>query len=353
MLTKGVFMSGVPSREQPFEDQEQQCRLELGEEDKNIFLQETIALFSRTRQGHLIHRMYMTDAALAFWSEFMLHDGYYVTRSEVALISQFAPAVARFATHPDGIVGIENGPGTASALINKSAAFFSVMPGLHTYVGRDWSPAIVRDLEKVLGGLLAGVRILPDLANYRTQALPDGLGRGRKVMAEFGATRGNMEGLTSDPFPIEVLTNGLLFHRSQLEPGDLYVLTFDANQDKLSIEYAYTSTWLTKWGCELFHIMRDQLPFEGNFDPTAFEYVPRFHPEVHLTANNMVALKAMSFSINGQQFEISRGDAFAITNSYKTPVSTFNAIAASAGFEIAALYQDENRRMTMPVLLAV
>lgn len=320
--------------------------------DQDVFLQESIDLFSKKRQGHLIHRMYMTHDALLYWSEFMQHDGYYVTRSEVMLINAFASAAGAFAKHQDGVIGIENGPGTASALSTKSAVFFSAMPGLHTYVGRDWSPTITGILSDVLRDQLANVRIVPDLANYRTQALPSGLGNGRKVMAEFGATRGNMQGLISDPFPIDILTDGLRFHRSQLDPGDLYIVTFDANQDKDSIEYAYTSVWLTRWGRELFRIMSKELPIEGDFDPEGFEYVPIFHGQTHLTANNMVALKSMSFTLGGLQFRIRRGDAFAITNSYKTPVSLFRSIAEKAGFEVAALYQDGEHRMTMPILVA-
>ncbi|NTG02967.1 L-histidine N(alpha)-methyltransferase [Rhizobium rhizogenes] len=346
-------MSEVSTKQHILGEREDEVFQGIHAEDLDAFLQESIALFSKTRQGHLIHRMYMSEAALTYWSEFMQHDGYYVTRSEVALISQFAAAAGESARHPDGIIGIENGPGTDSALQNKSAVFFSAMPGLHTYVGRDWSPTIVSNVGKVLNERLAGVRIIADLANYRKQPLPAGLGKGRKVMAEFGATRGNMEGLVSDPFPSHVLMAGLRFHRSQLEPGDIYIVTFDSNQDKASVEYAYTSAWLTKWGCELFRTMRQELPIEGKFDPDGFEYVPIFHPGSYLTANNMVALKDMNFTISGREFAVSRGDAFAITNSYKTPVSLFSSIAASAGFEVAALYQDESRRMTMPVLIAV
>lgn len=324
----------------------------LHQADCDVFTQETIDLFTKKRQGHLIHRMYMTDAALGYWSEFMKHDGYYVTRSELSLIRQFAAAVGQLARHPHGIIGIENGPGTDSAIINKSAVFFGAMKGLHTYVGRDWSPAIIHNVPTVLADRLPKTRIVADLSNYLKDDVPQDLGKGRKVMAEFGITRGNMEGFATDPFPAHVLAADMAFHRSQLDIGDLYVLTFDANQDKASVEYAYTSEWLTQWGRELFRTMQRELPIEGDFDPEGFDFVPIFHAVSYINTNNMVASKDMDFTIAGQPVNVRKGEAFAITNSYKTPIEVFNTIALQSGFDVVALYQDPERRMTMPVLRA-
>jgi uncharacterized SAM-dependent methyltransferase len=320
--------------------------------DVEIFSREAIDLFTKKRQGHLIHRMYMNDAALGYWSEFMKHDGYYVTRSELSLIRKFSSAVGQLARNSEGVIGIENGPGTDSAIINKSAVFFSAIPGLHTYVGRDWSPAIIHNISHVLTDRLVGVRIVPDLSNFLKDDLPIGLGKGRKVMAEFGITRGNMEGFASDAFPTHILETDMAFHRSQLNVGDLYVMTFDANQDKESVEYAYSSPWLTEWGRELFHTMKAELQVEGDFDPESFDFVPVFHAASCVNTNNMVASRDMDFSISGECIKVSCGDAFAITNSYKTPIEVFNTIARKSKFDVVAIYQDPECRMTMPVLRA-
>ena len=161
-----------------------------------------------------------------------------------------------------------------------------------------------------------------------------------------------MEGFASDPFPSHVLEADMVFHRSQLNQDDLYVMTFDANQDKESVEYAYTSEWLTQWGRELFRTMKSGLEIEGDFDPEGFDFVPVFHVASCVNTNNMVASKNMSFSLAGERIKICRGDSFAITNSYKIPIDVFNGIAGKSGFDVVAMYQDPHHRMTMPVLRA-
>jgi len=320
--------------------------------DRAVFLQETIDLFTRKRQGHLIHRMYVSPQALSFWSEFMKHEGYYVTRSELSLIKEHAGDIDALAWHPAGVIGIENGPGTESAMLSKSAVLFSAISGLKVYLARDWSAAVTRQATSVLGTALPNVPIKPLVCNFLKEPLPQSLGEGRRLMVEFGLTRGNMEGFATDPFPAHVLKSDLLFHRSQLRRGDLYVVTFDANQDKESVEYAYTSPWLTQWGRQLFRMMKDELPVSGNFDPESFDFTPAWHAASHVNANTMVASIDMKFRIGRTPIAIAKGEAFAITNSFKTPAGLFNSIAAAAGFEIAALYQDAQGRMTIPVLRA-
>lgn len=324
----------------------------MGAEERALFLQETIDLFTRKRQGHFIHRMYITPAALECWAQFMKHEGYYVTRSEIRIIKLYSKVIGDMAYHPDGIIGVENGPGTKSAMKFKSSVFFSAMPGLHTYIGRDWSPAIGENIANDMKEYLPGVEIIPHVSNFLKDSLPEISRPGRKVMAEFGITRGNMEGFPHDPFPADVFHADISFHRGQLEPGDFYICTFDANQDADSIVYAYTSDWLTLWGRELFYAMARELPIEGHFDPEAFVFKPIWHADSHVNTNNMKALSPMRFSIDGVDISISEGDYFGITNSYKIPVPLFSSIANKAGFEIAGMFQDKQKRMTVAVMKA-
>lgn len=325
----------------------------LSEQDRAVFLKEAIDLFKRNRQGHFIHRMYMSHASLQYWAEFMKHRGYYVTRSERNLISGFARVIGNLANHPDGVIGIENGPGTVSAIKAKSAVFFSAMPHLHTYVGRDWSPEVVKNVTKTMPLELSGTRVIGDVANYLQSPVANDLGPGRKVMAEFGVTRGNMEGFPHNPFPAHILRGDLAFHREQLAQDDLYVVTFDANQNERTITEAYSSEWLTLWGRELFWSMLRELPIEGDFDPESFVFRPIWYAENHISTNNMIALRNMQFSIGGVRINVNKGEPFGITNSFKIPVPVFLSIAMQAGFAPMHTFQDAEKRMTMAVLKAV
>lgn len=337
----------------PVNDQANLYQSILSDEDRTAFMQESIDLFKHRRQGHLIHRMYMSQAALAYWSEFMKHRGYYVTRSEINLISMFANVIGNLARHRDGIVGIENGPGTVSAMKKKSSVFFSAMPDLHTYVGRDWSPEIIKNIRRTMPLELFNAEIVAEYCNFLEQDIPKGLKKGRKVMAEFGLTQGNMEGFPYSSFPTNRLLENMTFHRNQLSIDDMYVVTFDANQNEKSIVNAYTSEWLTHWGRELFRTMKKELQIEGDFDPEAFVFIPIWHSGSHINTNNMVATRNMKFSIDGVEMVARSGEPFGITNSYKTPVELFSGIAREAGFEMSSCFPDADKRMMLAVFKAV
>ncbi len=325
----------------------------LNDAEKAVFLQEAIDLFKHRRQGHLIHRMYMTDSALAYWSEFMKHRPYYVTRSEVNLISMFSNVIGHLSRHNEGIVGIENGPGTESAMRRKSSVFFSALPDLHTYIGRDWSPAIVKNIKKFMPLELFHSEIIAERVNYLETDIPVGLRAGRKVMAEFGITQGNKEGFPQDPFPEAKLLADMKFHRRQLAADDFYVVTFDANQNERTVTGAYTSEWLTKWGRELFYAMKRELPIEGDFDPESFIFMPIWYASSHINTNNMVATRTMYFTVGSVQIVAHKGEPFGITNSYKTPVELFASIAKDAGFDMPSCFSDAEKRMRLAVFRAV
>lgn len=325
----------------------------LSGEEKAVFLQETLDLFKHRRQGHLIHRMYLTKDALYYWSEFMKHRDYYVTRSEVNLISMFSRVIGNMARHADGIVGIENGPGTQSAMKKKSSVFFSAMPDLHTYVGRDWSSEIMRNIQKFMPLELFNADIIADHANFLEEDIPANLKAGRKVMAEFGLTQGNIEGFPHDPFPEYRLYEDMVFHRRQLNADDLYVVTFDANQNEKSITQAYTSNWLTLWGRELLRTMKAELSIEGDFDPESFVFIPIWHAGSYINTNNMVPTRTMKFKIGGIEVTAHEGEPFGITNSYKTPVELFAKIARNAGFEMSSCFPDPEKRIMLAVFKAI
>jgi len=314
------------------------------------------ALFTRKAAGHLIQYMYMTPQALASWSEFMLHPEYaYVTR-EKSLITQVAKQdIFPEVQYSGRLVGIENGPGTDSAMQKKSGPFWSGIGDVGTLVARDQSATVVLNAPEVLHRRLPNTLIVPNKVDFLKASLPKGLPEGRRVMAEFGITRGNMQGFADDNFPVKLFKRDLKTHFKLLNPGDLYTFTFDANQT--DVDKVYDSPHLTEWGREMFRVMKEELPIEGDFDPNGFVFVPRWHAEPHhVNTNNMVATRSMEFAIAGEAIRVEKGDEFAITNSYKMPLEMFEGIAEELkdeeGIELlTAARQDRQRKMTMPVLI--
>ena len=322
----------------------------LSEADRIIFLQETIDLFTRRRQGHLIHRCYLTPEALHFGGKFSSAPASYMKPGEKCVIANAGGPISDRARHPFGVIGIENGPGMETAMREKSAAFFSQLAGLHTWVGRELSPASIGIMHNVMGGELPNVRIVPDQADFLRDAFPSGLGKGRKVLAEFGMTRGNMEGFPEDGFPYDTIKADLLAHRSRLDVGDIYTFTFDCNQNGAEVEAAYNSEWTTLWGRQLLHAMKTELPIEGDFDPESYDFRCIWEKASHGGFNYMIAQRKMEFSIAGIPVSIEKGEGWGITNSFKMPAEMIEPLAKDTGYTVD-MHHSNDRRVAMPALI--
>ena len=315
----------------------------------DIFLQEAIDLFSGKRQGHLIHRCYMSSAALFFGGQFSSTPHNYMKPGEISAIYNSKARVGELVKHENGAVGIENGPGMETAMRSKSAPFFSAMPGLHTYIGRDYSDMSIDMLKIIMAEELPHATIIGDRSNYLTDPLPSH-SKGRKIISEFGMTTGNMEGKPEDGFPYETIKANIAAQKRHMDDGDIYTVPFDCNQNGDEVEAAYNSQWTTLWGRELFKLMKAELPVSGDFDPEAFTFKSIWDGTSHASHNYMIAQRDMSFKIASQKFDIKKGDKFGITNSYKMPVTYARKIADELDLKLEMFYSDD-KRIAMPVYI--
>ena len=321
-------------------------------EDWHNFLQESVDLFLRNRQGHLIHRCYLTEKALIYGGKFSSAPANYMKPAEIGVIPIAAANISSKYPHLDGFIGIENGPGMETAMRSKSGPFFGGLNGLHTWVGRDLSPASINLMPPVMSDELSDVRIVPDMSDFNEAAFPKGLGKGRRVIAEFGMTVGNMEGFPEDGFPVHIIRKTWAKHRSRMKAGDIYTFTFDCNQNGGEVERAYNSKWTTFWGRELFQVMANELPIEGDFDPKSYVFRDEWEKQSHGGFNYMIAQRKMDFAIAGHPITIEKGEGWGITNSYKMPEEIAEDTAEQTGFEIDWNYGPD-RRVPMPALVAI
>jgi hypothetical protein len=325
----------------------------LNDVDRAIFLQESIDLFTRKKQGHLIHRCYLTPEALEYAGIWTARKESYAKAGELCVIPTAGDSISTLARHPFGIVGIENGAGMRSAMLDKSAEFFSRLAGLHTWVGRELSPASISIMDEVMGGALPNVRIIPDLADFQKAAYPLDLPKGRKVLAEFGLTRGNMQGFPEDGFPYHILVEDMLAHASRLDSGDIYTYTFDCNQNGTEVERSYNSDYTTYWGRELFRAMQSELAehITGDFDPDSYSFRDIWVKSAHGGFNYMIADRTMKFEIAGVPITAHKGEPqFGITNSFKQPVEITEQLAIDTNYEMK-MHFSEDRRIAQPAFI--
>ena len=325
----------------------------LSDEDRAVFLQESIDLFTQNEQGHLIHRCYLTPEALRYGGLFSSRKESYAKAGELCVIPTAGASISDLARHHFGVIGLENGPGMKSAMQDKSIPFFSRLAGLHTWVGRELSPASIDIMQGVIGTALPNIRIIPDLADFQKAAYPKGLPKGRKVLAEFGLTRGNMKGFPEEGFPYHIMKADMLAHASRLDTGDIYTYTFDCNQNGEEVERSYNSDYTTMWGRELFRAMHRELAdhITGDFDPDSYSFRDVWVASAHGGFNYMIADRTMRFEIAGIPITAYKGEAqFGITNSFKMPAELAQQLADDTGYRMK-MHLSADRRIAQPAFI--
>lgn len=325
----------------------------LDDVDRLVFLQESIDLFTRQKQGHMIHRCYLTPEALEYAATWTARKESYAKAGELCVIPKAGNSVSKLARHPFGIIGLENGVGMRSAMIDKSAEFFSRLAGLHTWVGRELSPASIDIMPEVMGSALPNVRIIPDLADFQKAAYPKNLPKGRKVLAEFGLTRGNMQGFPEDGFPYDALVEDMLAHASRLDSGDIYTYTFDCNQNGDEVERSYNSEYTTYWGRELFRAMQSELGeyITGDFDPDSYSFRDIWEAKAHGGFNYMIADRTMRFEIAGIPIIAHKGEPqFGMTNSFKQSLEIAERLEADTNSKMV-MHLSDDKRIAQPAYI--
>lgn len=327
-----------------------QTHYRLAASDRDVFRQEFKDLIEFKRQGHLIHRCYMTSHALFLGGKFSNTNDNYTQRDERLLIANTAELVAQDAAHKNGIIGIDNGIGMQMAML-KSAMFWRAMPNLHTLVGRELAPTSIDIMSAVMGAELPNVRIVPDCADFILDPLPSGLGEGRKIMTEFGLTSGNMEGFEKDGFPVQETADGLAARIAHLDEGDIMTFTFDANQNRKQVEAMYNNEWTQKWAREFLRFSIAELDIkEGDLSPEGFHFRSIWSPHSHCGHNYLIADRSMNFEFDGQACKVDKGDAWGITNSYKMPTEIARDIAQNQLGKNAHIHQRAGNRIAMAEL---
>jgi hypothetical protein len=306
-------------------------------------------LFNRVRGGTYIQHAFVTPRQLSAWSEFMKWPFYYASRNEPLLIPIAARETAKLIRHPQSVIGVENGPGTESGVKLKTIPYYSRIPGLHTLVGRDWSDGVGKVFNKVVKDELLDVDPIFNHSNFNRDRLPLGLPKGQRAFAEFGFSRGNLEGKDEDGYPMHVLEADADHLVSLMNHGDTYAVTIDANPNTDDILRCYSPLINDEWGRAQVQHMIDSLPITGDLVAKDFNTKPIIRDNSWLCTNNLIPKRTMEFNVGGVDCTAYKGEPYPFTNMWKVPLDPIVAVYEARGLKLKAPPRDTNRWVHIPV----
>ena len=254
-----------------------------------------------------------------------------MVNAETKLLSRVAKEIREFV--PQGVPVIDLGPGTPTAFRNKTARILDAL-GSKSCVLVDDSVSFLRSIAE-RAEICPAVDLKPIVDDFF--AADGAYLDDAAVVCSFGSTISNFPGALSAELPRSILIDGLA-RMARAAKGGWMLVAFDSDRDEKRIKEYYVRQ--KEFQLNLLYRMAVELPIEGDFDATAFTYVPQWIPSSGQLAHMAAATRAMKFELAGSAVSLEYGHELHIKNSYKYSPALFEECCRALGLEVVKSWSD-------------
>jgi L-histidine N-alpha-methyltransferase len=260
---------------------------------------------------------------------------YYPTRTETAILTENADAIATLAGPSASLIELGSGSST------KTDILLEALESPAVYVPIDVSADFLAASARRVARAFPDLRVEAICADYAADMpLPDG--PGRRVAFFPGSTIGN---LTHDE--ARALLSGW---RRRLGPDGLMIVGVDLKKDPRVLEAAYDDAQGVTEAFIKNMLVRANAELGCTFAPDAFAYEARWREDAGRIEMHLRSLRPQQVRCGAERFALDAGERIHIENSHKYDVDAFAALAEDAGFETRACFTDEAEQFAVFVL---
>ncbi len=262
---------------------------------------------------------------------------YYPTRTETAILREYAADIARLAG--PGCVLVEYGSGSSV----KTRLLLDAMPELDGYVPIDISREHLDMTAARLRRDYPDLRVEPVCGDYMAiDALPPSINGARRIGFFPGSTIGN---LTPDE------ATAFLGRARRLLRGDgALVLGVDLKKDHRRLHDAYNDSAGVTAQFTLNLLRRMNRELDATFDLSAFAHDAFYDPVEGRIEIYFRSLRDQAVTVAGRRFAFAEGERVHTEYSYKYDDAGIAALARRGGFEIARTWTDPARQFAVVFL---
>lgn len=268
---------------------------------------------------------------------------YYLTRTELDILEQNAPAMAALA--PPGAALVEFGTGTArKARILLGAAQSAPAHAFSAYVPVDIA---AESLEREADGVrhdFPDLEVLPVAADFmRPFTLPPQVA-GRPYVGFFpGSTIGNFEPHEATAF--------LQSAGEILGKGSVLIVGVDLVKDASVLNAAYNDAAGVTAAFNLNYLVRINRELGASFDLDSFEHHAFFNRAHSRIEMHLASLKRQRVRIDGESVDFRMGETIHTESSYKYTLNGLKALARGAGWQPVAVWTDARNYFSIHALV--
>ncbi|MBB1332435.1 MULTISPECIES: L-histidine N(alpha)-methyltransferase [unclassified Pseudoalteromonas] len=298
----------------------------------NRFLNDVIAGLSQ-QQKNLPCKYFYDDNGAALFEQITELDEYYVTRTELSILTKHSQAIAKLL--PDNLSIIEPGCGSGK----KIAYLLAHLVNVKSFVPFEISNEMLNYSLAHLSPLFPELAISPLLGDFTHSQMVKQLSRETQLDSQTnlvyfpGSTIGNFSPLKA----IEIMKN---FHRLCGINGYVLIgidllkdrqVLLDAYDDKQGVTAAFNKNLLQRINAEL----------NADFDLSQFNHQSRFNEKLSRIEMHLISNCDQTVTVNGESFSFSQGESIHTENSHKYALQAFTELSAQAGLRLEQTWQDE------------
>lgn len=265
---------------------------------------------------------------------------YYPTRTEAALLSRIAPALAGELSELSHLV--EYGSGAS----RKTRIVLDALENLKTYVPIDVSEEFLLNVADRLAADYPALDVMPVVGDFSDPIeLPAETESGQRAGFFPGSTIGNLGPAGGAAF--------LSSARQSLGAGSAFLLGADLIKDEDTLRAAYNDSAGVTAQFNLNLLSRINRELGADFNESAFRHKAIWNARESRIEMHLVSGAAQTVAIDGRRFRFRPGETIHTENSYKFTPASLTALAASAGWKLRNIWTDRAFPFAVALFYAV
>ncbi len=288
-------------------------------------------------QKTLPSRFFYDEAGSELFERITELPEYYLTRTEIALLKSYGPAIRE--TVPPGAAIVEFGSGSS----RKTELLLEALDRPLAYIPIEISASALFPAARRIGQKFPRLEVHPILGGFHDlggMTLPFS---GVPCIGFFpGSTIGNL--------PPRDAASFLRSARCFLGANALFIIGADLQKPLHTLLPAYDDAGGVTAAFNLNILARINRELHGTFDAGLFEHLALYNESEGRVEMHLRALRPHRVSVDGWCFKFRAGETIHTENSYKYTVPGFHALARDGGWEPVNTWIDENDLFSLQVL---
>ncbi len=291
------------------------------------FMAEALAGLSKTPRT-LPCKFFYDERGSDLFQEICELPEYYVTRTELGILSEFAGEMAESIGERAELVGFGTGAGMKTRLL------LDRLENPIAYVPVDISKQRLIESAEALQLAMPQLEILPVCADYlQPIRLPSPSQQPEHIAVYFpGSTIGNLEPPLARDFLMRVCA--LSGHSGGL------IIGIDMQKPREILERAYNDAAGTTAAFNLNLLVRANRELDADFDLEQWRHRAVYNEEIGRIEMHLVSVGEQTVRLGGETFHFRDGEAIITEFSYKYTRESFVRLAESAGFRTSRVWTD-------------